>query len=253
MKLGPPTAGRRRWAVFLLVPASAAFVAAVTLVALWNRTGRSTAPAPPAPPGLAGWETTSEGDFEERNIDTSGSRLRMRLATRGTDPGTVKFLGLRRREEILLKEGTRIAVDLDWNYPANGSGLSAGIALAPASTAGNPLQLPDCLWVEYIGVPPGKNARLVVGKREKGNHRLLTTEGWPDTNRAGREIGLQKLQVEIGKDRTFRILENGREVFASGAQALPFDRAYLYLQVSSRSNYAPREIYFDNIVVEAAK
>ena len=40
---------------------------------------------------------------------------------------------------------------------------------------------------------------------------------------------------------------------ASGAQAIPFDRAHLYLQVSSRSNYAPREIYFDNVEVNAGK
>src|SRR5262245_53680435 len=123
MKLGPPTAGRRRWAVIILVPVFAAIVAVIALVASSNRTERSPASAPFVPvnatPGLADWEFTSEGDFEERTLDTSGRRLRMRLATRGTNPGTIKFLGLRRREQILLKEGTRVSVDLDWNNQVN--------------------------------------------------------------------------------------------------------------------------------------
>jgi hypothetical protein len=256
MKLGSPTAGRRRWAIFILLPVAAALLAVVALIASSNRSGPPVLPTY-VPAGrafsLSDWEFTFDGDFEEKTIDTSGRRLRMRVATRRTRPETVKFLGLRRKEEIPLKAGTRIKVDLDWNHQDNGSGLTAGIVLAPESTTGNPFVLPDTLSIEYIGVPPGKNARMVVAARQGGEHRHLTTEGWPETNKTGRRLDLQKLEIEIGKDRTFRILENGKEVYASGMHAIPFDRARLYLQVSSRSNYPPREIYFDNIDVKVGK
>jgi len=125
--------------------------------------------------------------------------------------------------------------------------------LAPAATSKNPLESPACLQLEYVGVPPGKNARMVVAVRRDGQHQHLFSEGWPDRNREGRQIGLQRIQILFGKDRAFRVLENGQEVFASAPNAVSFDRASLYLQVSSRSNYPPREVFFNNVTVEAGR
>ncbi len=250
MNLESP-AGSPRRGIFLFLAVSAAFVALVALVAHFRRAESGAAPPERRSPVDAGWELTSEGEFEERSADFSGSRLRLRAATRNTPADTVKFLGMRRREEFRVGEGTRVSVDLDWNKQANGSGLSAGIVLAPAATSGNPLESPTFLQIEYIGVPPGKNARMVVAAHDAGRHRILHNEGWPDANREGRPIALQRIEIIFGKDGAFRVLENGREVFASEPKALSFDQAYLYLQMSSRSNYPPREVSFDNVVVEA--
>lgn len=253
MNIEPPTAGPRRWGTFIWASGSVVFLVGVALVATLRRAeSRAVPPARPAS-GDGAWELTSEGDFEEKAADFTGSRLRLRAATRGTRNDTVKFFGMRRRAEIRLGEGARVSVDLDWNHQANGSGLTAGLVLAPAPTSANPLETPAALWVEYVGVPPGKNARLVIGTRESNSPLYLHTEGWPDTDRAGRPIGLQRIEVVIGKDGAFRVLENGRVVFASEPGALSFDQAYLYLQMSSRSNYPPREVFFDNVVVEAHK
>ena len=227
-------------------------MALVALIAWSNRSTSGEAGSSRKPPptvGERGWEITSEGDFEERTVDTVGSRLRLRAATRGMRNELVKFLGLRRREEVRLPAGTRVSADLDWNRQANGSGLSAGLVLSPAVTSGNPLESADSLRVEYIGVPPGANARMVIAARKGGRERFHHTEGWPDAKREGRKIGLQRIEIVIEKGGAFRVLENGKDVYASGPDAISFDRAFVYLQMSTRSNYPPREVFFDNVVV----
>jgi hypothetical protein len=254
-------AGPRRRGIFILGLASASVLALVILLAIYRRADSAPPPPPRATTGDDAWETTSEGEFEERSAHFTGSRLKLRASTRHKPGDSVKFpradpsrfVGVRRREEVRLTPGTRISVDLDWNNQGNGSGLSAGIVLSPLVTKGNPYIQPACLWVEYIGVPPGKNARRVIGVREASNHRHLDSEGWPDQNREGRPIGLQKLEIRIGEGGSFRIFENGVEAYASGPKALAFDRAYVYLQMSSRSNYPPREVFFDNLVVDAGR
>ena len=65
-------------------------------------------------------------------------------------------------ERFATRDGTRIAVELDWNDQPNGSYLSAGLILAPEPTEANPSRGRSWLKVEYVGVPPGRNARLVV-------------------------------------------------------------------------------------------
>jgi hypothetical protein len=195
------------------------------------------------------WEPTSEGDFEHSSVKLIGTRIRLRCATRGTPGGTVKVLGVRRCEEIDLRPGTRITVDLDWNRQANGSGMSAGIVLAPAVTQGNPFALDQALWLEYVGIPPGQNGRRVIAVREDADNRYLDTEGWPESNRQGRKIGLQKIVIEIGADGSVRFFENGELVCGGPARTLKFKKGYLYLQMSSRSNYPPREIFFDGVAI----
>jgi hypothetical protein len=202
------------------------------------------------------WTPTSEGDFEGKSIDVfdvrrlskPDFRLRLRASTRGTRDDTVKFLGVRSAAKVRFGRETRIASDIDWNDQANGCYLSAGLVLAPAQTEGNPLQGKDWLNVEYVGVPPGKNGRLAAWLRTGGHDEWVFSEGWPQVNRGGRPLSLQRLEI-IVRQGNFEIVENGRSVYESKGKKLPFAEAHVYLQVSSHSNYPPRELYFDNIRV----
>jgi hypothetical protein len=253
MTFGSPTAARRRWGIFILAAFAAAFTALVVLMARFRRADSGVAPARPAPISDSRWEPTSEGDFEEMAADFAGTRLRLHAATRRTRTDTVKFLGVRLRDPVRLTAGARIAVDLDWNGQANGSGLTAGLVLSPVKTSGNPFLLPETLAVEYIGVPPGKNARRVIGRRQGSHHRHLDSEGWPDRNLEGRPIGVLRLEIRMGTDGVFRVFENGVEAYVSEPNTLGFDEAYVYLQMSSRANYPPREVFFDRIEVVNGK
>ncbi len=203
----------------------------------------------------ARWQVTSQGDFRMRHAGVarkSGSndfRLRLAADTVGTNDETIKALGVISRDRVRLADGTRITVELDWNDQANGSYLTAGIVLSPDKTSANPLDGPSWLDLQYIGVPPGQNARLLISAKNKGREQWLYTEGWPEVNRAGRKIGVQTVTILV-KGRAVQILENGKLVYDSLTPVLSFDRAYLYLQMSSHSNYETREIYFDNIRIE---
>ena len=105
----------------------------------------------------------------------------------------------------------------------------------------------DWLKFEYVGVPPGLNARSVVTTKVDGKIRSLYTEGWPE-NRTGRHIANQHVNIIID-NRSFKIIENGDEIFES-SHDLSFTSAYIYLQMSSHSNYPDREIYFDNVMID---
>jgi hypothetical protein len=199
------------------------------------------------------WTTTSDGDFRERTVDVievapRDFRLRLRADTRGTRADTVKFVGARTADEIRFIPGTTVAVELDWNEQVNGSYLSAALVLSPEKTSGNPLRGPDWIKVEYVGVPPGRNARMVVAIRVDSREKQLFTEGWPETNRRGRKITRQKVQIEL-LSKAVRVWENGSLMFESSERLLSFDSAFLYLQMSSHSNYPPREVYFDDVEV----
>lgn len=118
---------------------------------------------------LSRWELTADGDFREWAVDVvevpgGSGNLRLGLGgdTRGTRDDTVKFLGVRGVPLIQLGKEGHISVDLDWNNQVNGSYLSAAIVLSPHATIKSPLKRPDWLKVEYVGVPPGKNARMVI-------------------------------------------------------------------------------------------
>jgi hypothetical protein len=45
-------------------------------------------------------------------------------------------------------------------------------------------------------------------------------------------------------------MENGEGLFSIGNHGINFTQAYLYLQMSSHSNYPSRDVYFDNILVQ---
>jgi hypothetical protein len=204
----------------------------------------------------AGWLTTAAGDYRERIADVvdvakrglGDWRLRLLLDTRGTRDETVKFVGVRSVRPIRLRGTTRVSVEFDWNNQANGSYLSAAVVLSPHASAENPLTEADWLKVEYVGVPPGQTARMVIGFKGEGRERILFNEGWPPVNHGGRRIGLQLIMLVI-ENGSVRVWENSRLLPVTSARVLSFDAAYLYLQLSSHSNYPAREIYFDNVRV----
>ena len=201
------------------------------------------------------WRITAANDFQERIVDVTAKssggpdnlRLRLRADTLGTDDATVKFLGVVSRQRVDLRTSHEIAFDLDWNDQANGSYLTAGVYLAPKQVLSGAERQPTWFKFEYVGVPPGRNARSVVAKKANGQLKLLFTEGWP-AQRIGRRIAQQRVEIHIDT-KALQIFENGRLLFSSDALDLPFTDAYLYLQMSSHSNYPAREIFFDNVRV----
>ena len=197
------------------------------------------------------WAVTSAADFRENIVEVLDGRLRLQVDTIGTDDETVKYLGVRSVGPIRFAAETRITAELDWNDQANGSYLRAGLVLSPLATSGNPQEGSDWLKVEYVGVPPGKNARILVARQAGGRVRHLYNEGWPQTNRGGRQIGRQDITLVI-REASFEVLENGALIFESGPGELPFASAYLYLQMSSHSNYRAREVFFDDVSVTSA-
>ena len=201
------------------------------------------------------WQITREGDFEEStvgvyDIDPTGDadyRLRLRANTIGTSDDTVKFHGVRSVQKVDFSEGLNISFDLDWNNQSNGCYLTASVYLCPTVTNRNPRDENDWLKFEYVGVPPGKNARSVIATKIDGRTRWLYAEGWPE-DWSGRKIVDQHIQITLD-DKNFKITEEGEEIYASPSHDLTFASAYIYLQMSSHSNYPTREIYFDNVVV----
>ena len=201
------------------------------------------------------WQITREGDFEESTIDVYDVdltedvdyRLRLRANTIGTSDDTVKFHGVRSVQKVDFSEGLNISFDLDWNNQSNGCYLTASVYLCPNVTNGNPRDENDWLKFEYVGVPPGKTARSVIAAKIDGRTRWLYTEGWPE-DRSGRKITDQHIQITLD-GKSFKIMEEGEEIYALPSHNLTPTSAYIYLQMSSHSNYPAREIYFNNVVV----
>jgi hypothetical protein len=202
----------------------------------------------------ARWIPFSEGDFKEQVIDVvevpganpRDYRLRLRASTLGTTPETAKTFGVRSAPLLRIGADTRISAEIDWNHQENGSYLSAALILCPLATSGNPLQGPDWLKLEYVGVPPGKNGRMVVVSRTAGRERYWYLEGWPQQHREGRLLSLQHLELTLS-GAGFQVKENGSVVYENRERPIAFPDAYLYLQMSSHSNYPSRQVYFDNI------
>lgn len=202
------------------------------------------------------WEITRNGDFRISIIDIfdvnpakRDYKLRLRADTINTRDDTVKYHGARCLYQIDFTTPKRISVDLDWNNQANGCYLTAAIYICPTITTGNPQDDKNWLRFEYIGVPPGENTRCAISTKINNRVRHLYTEGWPE-NRQGRFIAYQKIDIFID-DQGFEILENGKNLYGIKPHGLNFSSGYLYLQMSSHSNYPAREIYFDNIIIQS--
>ena len=167
------------------------------------------------------WQITREGDFKKSVIDVYDAdltgnddyRLRLRANTIGTKDDTVKFHGVRSVENVDFSEGKELCFDLDWNNQSNGCYLTASIYLSPTVTTGNPGEEKDWLKFEYVGIPPGRNARCVIATKSDGKVKYLYTEGWPE-QRTGRHIAYQRIKI-ILDNKSLRIIENEKEVYCS--------------------------------------
>ena len=208
------------------------------------------------------WEITSDGDFNEFAVevidvasgDASDYRLRLGANTMGTS-NPLKYLGVRGKDIIDFSDGKNITFDLDWNNQFNGCYLTASLYLSPDDN-NNPKNGENWLKFEYVGVPPGKNVRINVWEKVNGLvHELHTDWGPHDAN--GRPIGLplgltsHKIALTIDPEN-LNITQDGEEIHPLSEHQVNFTKAYLYLQISSGTNYPSREIYFDNIMVQMA-
>jgi hypothetical protein len=196
------------------------------------------------------WRVTRKNDFQESKVDVVNGRLRMRAATIGTDDKTVKFHGVRTARPLSLRQPFVLSFELDWNNQANGCYLTAGVFLCPTATDGNPADEKDWWKLEYVGVPPGKNARAWVSARSRGGERVLYDEGWPAKQKTGRRIGKQAVTIRWRSDK-LTVVENGKTLWQTDWKGFGFPTAHLYLQMSSHSNYPAREVFFDEVTVRS--
>jgi hypothetical protein len=166
------------------------------------------------------WQITRDGDFKESTVDIYDAdptkkvdyRLRLRANTIGTKDDTVKFQGVRSIEKMNFSDGKEISFDIDWNNQSNGCYLTASLYLCPMVTNGNPGEEKDWLNFEYVGVPPGRNARCVIATKSDGGVKYLYTEGWPE-QRTGRHIAYQRIKIVLD-NKSLKIIENGKEIYA---------------------------------------
>lgn len=195
------------------------------------------------------WVAVRDGDFREAVIDVVEGRLRLRAGTIGTRDDTVKHLGLRTAKQVIDLSGhVEVSAEIDWNQQANGCYLRASLYLCPTAAKGTAKAERDWLKFEYVGVPPGKNARALLARRRAGQLRHLFTEGWPKEQRTGRPIGKQRVVLRLGPE-TVELLENGKSLYGPAPHELTWRRACLHLELSSHSNYPPRELFFDDLTI----
>ena len=124
---------------------------------------------------------------------------------------TVKFHGVRTAQKLNFSEGLNISFDIDWNNQSNGCYLTASLYLCPTATNGNPGEEKNWFKFEYVGVPPGRNARCVIATKSDGRVKYLYTEGWPE-HRTGRHIAYQRIKI-ILDDKSLKIIENEKEIY----------------------------------------
>ncbi|MFC1940957.1 hypothetical protein ACFLWL_00885 [Chloroflexota bacterium] len=208
------------------------------------------------------WELTFDGNFAEAEVDVADVnpdkdidyRLILRADTIGTSH-PLKYLGVRSKTLIDFTEGTEIAFDLDWNNQTNGSYLTSALYLSP-TVSNNPKNEDDWLKFEYVGVPPGKNVRISIWEKVEGVGYPVHTDWGPD-NDQGKPLGLplgsdvHRIRLILDENQ-LRVLQDNEEIFSNSEHNLNFTTAYLYLQMSSGTNYHSRELYFDNITVQSA-
>ena len=199
------------------------------------------------------WNAIKDGDFKQfstdvKNINNNGEKdyqLNLMANTMETSD-QVKYLGIRNLQKIDFSEAKEVSCDLDWNDQQNGCYLTAGLYICPIESQ-NPKKEKDWIGFEWTGVPPGKNIRNSVLASTDGAMKELYTDWGPD--RQGWPVKLGSYKIKLLLD------SKGIRVWADSKQLcyvpypLNFSSGYIYLQISSGTNYPSREVYFDNITV----
>lgn len=211
--------------------------------------------AVPGPPDPARWALTRQHDFEEAVVEQvadplqpGDGRLRLAAATIGTLDSTVKYQGLVLRQPIDLTQPLDLEVELDWAHQANGCYLTQEITLSPTWTTENPLDAKEWLSFRFVGLPPGDKARPEVMRTNNGNLQVVERFGWPEV-KPGRDLGRTTVRLQL-EGRALRASIDGKQVLAVEDCGIRFDRAYLYLQMSSHSNYTRRVLFFDRVALQ---
>ena len=208
------------------------------------------------------WEMTSDGEFAEAVVDVidvdpgeaTDYQLRVRAGTIGTSD-SLKYLGVRSRDTIDFDTAKVITFDLDWNDQANGCYLTASLYLCPTASS-NPKEEDNWLKFEYVGVPPGRNVRINIWEKADGMVHALYTDWGPDDDE-GRPVGLplgantRRISLHLDGEG-LRVTQDDEELYPVSVHGLQFTTAYAYMQMSSGTNYPPREVYFDNLSVASA-
>lgn len=194
-----------------------------------------------------GWVAVRSGDPPAPLAAPRGGRLALALDTLGTDPTTLKVVGVRTRSPMRLG---RVEWTLDWNQQRNGSYLKAALYVSPHATTGDPAELPDWIRVEHVGVPPGERWRHTVAEQQAGSLRYLDQAGWP-ADRSGRPPGAPRCRLDLQADGRVTYAEDG-VVRSAVRTARPFTvPVYVYLTLTSHSNYPRRTVYIDNVRLSA--
>lgn len=200
----------------------------------------------------ARWEVVRVHDAKTDKVATDGGRLVLAANTLGTDDATVKLRGVRTKAAFAAApgRGLRVGLVLDWNGQANGCYLTAGVALVPEGAGPDPRALPDALAFELVGVPPGKNVRPSLWRRQAGGLRPLFTDGWPQPrpeDRVGRPPRRARWALEVEGERV-RLREDDRVVHEGpGGLAGP---VHVVVFLTSHSNYPERTVLVDDVRVE---
>jgi hypothetical protein len=200
----------------------------------------------------ARWEVVRVHDAKADRVVAEGGRLVLAANTLGTDDATVKLRGVRTKAAFAAApgRGLRVGLVLDWNDQANGCYLTTGVALVPEGAGPDPRALPDALAFELVGVPPGKNVRPSLWRRQAGGLQPLFTDGWPQAkaeDRVGRSPRRARWSLEVLGERV-RLLEDERVVHEGpGGLAQP---VHVVVFMTSHSNYPERTVLVDDVRVE---
>jgi hypothetical protein len=166
------------------------------------------------------WTRFTEGTVASSTVVCDRNEVRLAADTRGFDDSAVRRIGASAEAPA-----TRVSTTIAWPQVENTCGLTAAVALGDVR-------------VEYVGVPPGRNARRVVTIAG----RTVDAEGWPERNRAGRAIDRVAVAIEVGDG--VRVWEDGALVVEERTTAPPARASF---EISTRCNYPPREVVFSAI------
>ncbi len=192
------------------------------------------------------WISFRVGDFRQSAIEIDKT-LRLAADTRGTPPGTWKHLGVRSAAPIPLREGTFLSISVEWPENSDTSSMSASIVLSPYAIPGDPRTSSE--WIDVSSIGTGLAAgRLVVTSDVDGVSLTHFSEETPRVDFAGRPASRQDVRITVS-NRTIQIEEDGWKLTETGPPALPSDQCFLYLMLSSDSNFPLREVQFSELKI----
>lgn len=198
------------------------------------------------------WVPTRLNDFQASSLEVmpdpqepGDGRLRFRAATIGTRHHTVKYLGVAHPRPIDLRHPVEIEIEIDWAHQSNGSYLTLGFYLSPKWSAATASRHKDWLSFRFVGIPPGKTARAELMRRTHGNLQVVERFGWPKV-KSGRDLGRATVTLSLD-GRSLSLSIDGKEQFSTPDAGFRFDRAYLFLEMSTHSNYPRRELFIDRV------